>query len=796
MNLLADLTDAQAEAVSHVDGPLLVVAGPGSGKTRVITRRVAYLVDVAAVAPRNILAITFTNKAAAEMRGRIEQLIDPDAGRAFCSTFHSFCATFLRRFIDRIGFGRDFVIFDRSDSLACIKEAMDELRIDAQQWRPAAFGAAIAAWKDRFVDPDEAERESAGDYFASRAAKVYAYYLELLRQRNGLDFDDLLVHMVRILKDHDEVRETLQYRFQYILIDEYQDTNHAQYLLARYLTGVGSDDRSLPSGLANICVTGDPDQSIYGWRGADIGNILRFEEDFPSARVVKLEQNYRSTKLILAAADGLIRHNRDRKEKDLFTDNVQGRAVEVCLFEDEYTEARAMASRAADLVAMGTLPSEIAIFYRVNALSRPIEQALWEQRLPYVVVGALEFYARREIKDILGYLRVLANPRDDGSVVRVINTPTRGIGKVTVERLRGAARERGVSLLEVLDDLSDLKIPKTARASLGRFRGMLEELRARKGGPVADLVARVIQATDYEAYLEKCYPEQEEHEDRIGNVRQLVAAARHYDDQGAELGGDESPGDGSGPDAPSVVRGGFAGFLDYTSLLSEQDALEDGTEKVSLMTLHTAKGLEFDHVLIAGIEDGTLPHSRSKDTDSGLEEERRLLFVGMTRARKGLCLTYARWRTRYRETERRIPSPFLAELPDEAIKRLGAAARVASAGAAARAGWGGRRAIPARDELDQRSEVDDDESFAFGANSGGAADAAESAKPDPEPADDDGGGLDVPKPGERVYHQLFGAGIVKEISGRGAAQRVVVVFDTHGVKKLVLQYAKLARSRR
>ena len=748
MQLLDDLTEAQRQAVTHETGPLLVIAGPGSGKTRVITRRIGWLVNEGMPA-RNVLAITFTNKAASEMRSRIEDLLPNGYGRPFCSTFHSFCATFLRRYIDRLGFGLDFSIFDRSDSHACLREALDELQIDARQWRPQMFSVEISQAKDRFVTPEELLEESGGDLFATRAAQVYRYYQDMLKQRNALDFDDLLGHMVVLLRDHEDIRETLQNRFDTILVDEYQDTNHAQYLLAHHLTGPHQ----------RICVSGDPDQSIYGWRGADIGNILRFEEDFPSARVVKLEQNYRSTAAILEAADALIRHNTQRKEKQLFTENETGHLPEICLFQDEEAEARGIVSRIADLLASNVVASEIAIFYRVNSLSRPLEQALWERRLPYVVVGALEFYQRKEVKDLIGYLRAISNPNDDLSLLRVLNTPSRGIGKVTVEKLRAHAREHRLGLRATIAAALEVTgLTRRARSALKCFEELIEALRDLREGPTADLLEEIIRTTGYQEYLARTYPDED---DRIDNVQALVTAARSYDERVESLPNGGRERFDPDPDSPSLILGGLAGFLEYTALLSEQDALKDGENCVSLMTLHTAKGLEFDQVLIAGVEEGTIPHFRSREDGSDLEEERRLLFVGMTRARKGLCMTLARWRTRFNETERRLPSSFLREIPPEIVKSFGGIQPT---------GW------------------EDTESQEVCASAPAVIEA--SAEDEPWEKEQE------PQPGERVYHDFFGAGVVKELWGDGAARRVRVFFDTHGEKRLVLQFARLSRSHR
>ncbi len=670
-SLLADLTEPQLEAVRHVDGPLLVLAGAGSGKTRVITRRAAYLACVAAH-PRHILAITFTNKAAQEMRERIEAL-GTGSGLTAC-TFHAFCARTLRIHCGPAGDavrhgGRtlqpNFTIFDRADRRKVIKEAIEACDLSTTNWAPARVDAAIGRAKNRLETVDEFEAKEDG-WQNRTIARIYRAYQGLLDRYNALDFDDLLMRVALLLNRDEGLRQRLEDRYRYVLIDEYQDTNAAQYQIARLLTR----ERH------NLCATGDPDQSIYGWRGANIGNILSFEHDYPDARVVRLEQNYRSTKRILSAAGALIARNTSRKEKTLWTENEEGAAIRVIECESGDSEAAWIAEDIAGRLDSGgdgktegegkddlCSPRDVAIFYRVNAQSRALEEALLRRGIAYQIVRGLEFYARKEIKDTLAYLNVLLNPSDEVSLLRIINTPPRGIGATSVARLHESASRaegkdnlRGYSKDDLCSPLYDVIVGGGDHAGIGRSAGkvrvfgeLLTSLLAAVELPPHEAIERVVSLTG----LRAMYGAQEAVDrDPLANIDELISAAGEYEQMfpGATL----------------------QEWLEHTSLLSDVDGLQDELGAVTLMTLHAAKGLEFPHVYIVGLEDGMLPLRRRDcdpgDDDADTEEERRLCFVGMTRAKKRLTLCHARYRMLRGITERKARSPFLDELPRDEIE--------------------------------------------------------------------------------------------------------------------------------
>lgn len=623
--LLEGLTPAQKEAVQHIDGPLLVLAGPGSGKTRVITHRVAFMIEQG-IKPEGILAITFTNKAAGEMKERLERLI----GKAGCfiSTFHSMCARFLRRYADRVGYDRSFSIYDTDDSLQVIKDVLKALELDSTYFRPPAVRSTISEFKNSMITPQMALAQ-AGNFRQQRLAEIYRRYQEELRTRHSMDFDDLLLYMLEALQQED-VLEEMHQRFSHILVDEYQDTNKVQYLLIKALAGK----------LANLCVTGDPDQSIYGWRGANIYNILDFEKDFPNCKVVRLERNYRSTKRILKAAEKLIQNNTLRKEKGIYTENPEGEPVEIYEVFTEKEESRFIAEKIRHWIEEGIEPSEIGVFYRVNSLSRNLEEYFRFHGIAYVVVGGVAFYQRMEIKDVLAYARLLVNPYDTASFCRVINTPKRSIGKATVEVLKEVAYQEGLDYVELVyqvEELSQLK-PRAKKAVI-RFRETLDRIMECEFSPVGDFFEHLVEAVEYRRHLEKNYTGEELH-NRLSNLEELFVAAREYDQNFSD---------------------GLEGFLERVALISDVDEWEN-QQKVTLMTLHAAKGLEFKAVAIAGLEEGILPHSLCKDSVEQLEEERRLFYVGITRAKEHLLITYTRQRAMWGKTSYQIPSSFLDEL--------------------------------------------------------------------------------------------------------------------------------------
>ncbi len=632
--LLEGLTEPQREAVTHRDGPLLVLAGPGSGKTRVITHRAAYLACTA-TGPEHILTITFTNKAAGEMAERMARL---GLGRGLtCCTFHAFCARLLRMYHEPAGLAANFSIYDDSDQVGAVREALERVGLSSENFPPGAMLGQISRAKNEMCLPAEFRTQAKG-WQDQKLADLFAAYDAILAEQNAVDFDDLLVKTALLRGEHPELRERLENRYRYVLVDEYQDTNRAQYLIARGLC--------LERG--NLCVTGDPDQSIYAWRGADIGNILAFEEDFPTARVVRLEENYRSTPQILSAAAALIAHNRRRKAKALWTTRGEGPAVRVVECEEEKAEAAYIAGEVVRHVAEGGSYRDVAIFYRVNALTRNLEGALLDARVPYQIARGVAFYQRKEIKDVLAYLRLAVNPRDVAAFKRIINVPSRGLGKVTVERVLARVQATGRPVLEVLNDPESIPGAKKAVSALRSFVGLMTAVqRAAGGASVQDAVEYVMRHSGLIATWDG-----EPGNDALDNVKELITAAAEYDRQHP---------DGSG----SVT-----GWLEQISLISDVDAIEEGAGAVTLMTLHAAKGLEFDVIFIAGVEHGLLPHERGENERADVEEERRLLFVGMTRARRALTLTSVRWRSVWGRTQRRAKSLFLKELPQEGVDRV------------------------------------------------------------------------------------------------------------------------------
>ena len=635
MDLLADLTPSQRQAVTHVDGPLLVLAGAGSGKTRVITRRVAFLMKQG-VAGKSILAITFTNKAAGEMRRRIEAIAP--ASHVWVGTFHGLCARLLRTYAPLVGIDRGFTIYDQGDRLRAVKQALAQFDVEGLSITPERIDAAISRAKNDLVTPEMFAKRTL-DPNAAITAKVYAIYQKRLRESSAVDFDDLLVHLVTILKEHKDVRAELDRRFNYVLVDEYQDTNLAQYAIVRAL----SVDHP------NLCVTGDPDQSIYGWRGANLKNILEFEHDYPGTKVVKLERNYRSTKNILRVADHLIRFNTRRKAKALTTENPSGAPVELTIFATELDEARGVASKIVEKVREGEYTHRnIAVFCRVTALTRNLEQAFRAASIPYQVVGGVSFYERQEVKDVLSYLNLMANPKDDLAFTRVVNVPPRGVGATSLEKLAERASALGSPLLQIARQATDVPgLKDRAVSALRDFGLLMDELNALKDHTAEEVLTRLLALSGYQDFLETEAKAKGGNEDRLANILELVSAARMFDH--------EHPG-------ASILD-----FMEEVSLASAVDRWKDEGGSVTLMTLHAAKGLEFPVVFIVGLEQGILPHSRAKDDDNEMEEERRLLFVGITRAERELYLSHCRVREFRGQRQVTIPSWFLSELPDEAL---------------------------------------------------------------------------------------------------------------------------------
>ncbi|EMI27059.1 ATP-dependent helicase [Rhodopirellula europaea] len=631
-----DLTAAQAEAVQHIDGPLLIIAGPGSGKTRVVTHRIAYMLQ-SGIRPWQIAALTFTNKAADEMRSRVN-LLAPNQP-VWMGTFHRFCAQQLRRYAPMVGLAENYSIYDSSDSKSAMKRAVAAAGVSTSHTSPEQIASAISNAKNRLITPEIMAQQTgrAGD---TVAAKVYPVYQQQLLTANAVDFDDLLFHFARLLRENPEVRSNLDEKLKYIMVDEYQDTNLAQYAIVRAL----SVDHP------NLAVTGDPDQSVYGWRGADLNNILDFEKDYPTVKTVRLEQNYRSTPEILRVADQLIRHNRRRKQKNLFTDNPTGEAVTLRQYEDGYKEADGIADEIANqMIAGNSEPRDFAIMCRMNALTRSIEHALRNRGIPYQIVNGLEFYQRKEIKDLLAYLHLINNPRHDVAFQRVINTPTRGIGAKTLERIQRFADDHRIPMLDAARRVDEIDtLSKRAKTLVTSFIRLYDRLCIKATATLEDLLRYLIEEIKFVAYLERTTPEQQDN-NPIANVDEFISAAVEFDQM--------HPEDGS-----------LEAFLEQVALVSDTDAFEDSNNRVTLMTLHAAKGLEFPRVFIIAVEDNLLPHRRSKEDETQLEEERRLLFVGVTRAEQWLQISYAKLRSFRGENQPAIPSMFLGELPRDEMQ--------------------------------------------------------------------------------------------------------------------------------
>ncbi|MCS7033898.1 MAG: UvrD-helicase domain-containing protein, partial [Phycisphaerae bacterium] len=709
--ILADLTPPQRQAVTHVDGPLLIIAGAGSGKTRVITRRVAWLIRQG-IAPSGICAITFTNKAAAEMRQRVEELLRrrlrdfgqlDHPGPSIC-TFHSLCLRILRHYASLLNLSPDFTIYDSSDQARLLKDAIKLLDLSTTNFPPAGVQATISRAKNQLVSP-EAFAAAANGFYERQIAKIYARYQSMLQQNRAMDFDDLLMRTAFAMRDHPRLLAELQQRFSHIMIDEYQDTNHAQYIFAHALAGAHR----------NLAVVGDPDQSIYAWRGADIRNILDFERDYPDATVVRLEQNYRSTPTILALASELISHNTRRKDKALWTENPDGGPARVFLCQDENDEARVIVEQLQALHKAGRRWSDMAVFYRMNALSRVLEKAMFESGVPYQIARGVEFYNRKEIKDVLAYLRVIANPADQVSLERILNVPARGLSDATVNKLKSFAVANGITLFEALRRAGEVPgLSNRAVQSAGALVALLESC---KSGPVQAIMERVIRDSGYEQMLKRLDPAEE---NEIPNIEQLITSAAEFDSQNPQ--------------------GSLVDYLAAISLISDADHIQGGAGAVTLMTLHAAKGLEFPVVAIIGLEEGCLPHSRARESLEQLEEERRLLFVGITRAQQDLILTKAAYRTLRGLRERTISSPFLAELPAERLTVVD------------------RTGLPRV-----------------------GADAEEETC---------GSGVEF-REGQLVRHPRFGLGRIAQIAPGGRQTRAVVEFNTAGRKTLILEYAGL-----
>lgn len=633
------LNQQQKEAVRHTDGPLLIMAGAGSGKTRVLTHRIAYLLHEKDVAPRNILAITFTNKAAREMKERVHKLVGHEAEEIWMSTFHSLCVRILRRDIDRIGIDRNFSILDASDQLSVVKQVLKDLNLDPKKWDPRALLSRISSAKNELKDPEQFAQET-GDYFDQIALKVYKQYQQTLLKNQSLDFDDLIMQTIQLFKRVPEVLSYYQRRFQYIHVDEYQDTNHAQYQLVKMLA----------ERYQNLCVVGDSDQSIYRWRGADIQNILSFEEDYPDARVILLEQNYRSTKKILEAANHVIERNTSRKPKKLWTSNEDGEWIQYYQATTENDEAMYVADQIEKLRReKGWSYRDMAVLYRTNAQSRAIEEVFVKAGIPYQMVGGTKFYDRKEIKDLLAYLRLIANPNDDISFQRVVNVPKRGIGKTSMDKLSTYAQNHELSLFEAVSEAEHIGLSKKAANSLMDFQQMIKNWnQMQEYLSITEMVEEVLEKTGYEEMLKR--EKTLESVSRLENIEEFKTVTNRFEEEN---------------DDKTLIA-----FLTDLALISDIDQMDDENDddKVVMMTLHSAKGLEFPAVFLIGMEENIFPHSRSLMDDDEMEEERRLAYVGITRAEKLLYLTHAQMRTLYGRTNTNPLSRFIEEIPEALIE--------------------------------------------------------------------------------------------------------------------------------
>ena len=765
MSIYDKLNEPQREAVYHTDGPLLILAGAGSGKTRVLTHRIAYLIEERNVNPWNILAITFTNKAAGEMRERVDSLVGFGSESIWVSTFHSMCVRILRRFIDRLGYDNRFTIYDTDDQKTLMKEVCKKVAIDTKVFKERSLMSAISSAKNELILPDEFELNVGGDFAKLKIAKVYREYEAQLKANNALDFDDLLVKTVQLLQTQPDVLENYQERFRYIMVDEYQDTNTVQFQLVRLLAGK----------YRNLCVVGDDDQSIYKFRGANIRNILDFEHEFSDACVIKLEQNYRSTGNILNAANRVIANNKGRKEKTLWTANGEGELVHLRQFDTGYDEADFIAEDIKKEVRAGASYNDHAVLYRTNAQSRLLEEKFVAMNVPYKIVGGVNFYARREIKDLLAYLKTIDNGMDDIAVRRIINVPKRGIGLTTINRIQESAAERGLGFYETL--MAPELIPGIGRsaAKLDSFAALIEYFKGLTGQiSITDLLREVIEKTGYMESLDS--EDKEDAQARKENIDELINKAAAYEEAAEDR------------DEPATL----SAFLEEVALVADIDSLDEEQDYVVLMTLHSAKGLEFPHVYLAGMEDGLFPSymTITSDDRDDLEEERRLCYVGITRAEQELTLTCARRRMVRGETQYNKISRFIKEIPAELLDT------------------GSRRIEPETEvPVQQNTYAHAREAFrarAFGAaysngagkssgvSSGKSSQGLASLQKGSQLAAGSGGSPDYAE-GDRVRHVKFGEGTVLEIRSGGRDYEVTVDFDSAGVRKMFAKFAKLVK---
>lgn len=742
MSIYDSLNEEQKKGVFTTEGPVLLLAGAGSGKTRVLTHRIAYLIDELGVNSYQIMAITFTNKAAGEMKERVERLVGMGADSIWVTTFHSTCVRILRRFADRLGYDNSFTIYDTDDQKSVMKDVCKHLQIDTKQMKERTILSAISSAKNELVGVQEYETQAMGDFRKQKVAAAYREYQNILKKNNAMDFDDLIMNAVELFKACPDVLEYYQKRFRYIMVDEYQDTNTSQYELVAMLAAK----------YKNLCVVGDDDQSIYGWRGANIRNILDFEKDFPDTTVIKLEQNYRSTKKILEAANAVIHHNQTRKDKTLWTENDSGSILHIYKADNEYDECRFVAEKILELEKQGKTRNQMAVLYRTNAQSRAVEDQMVKRGIPYRLFGGVRFYERKEIRDILSYLKVLANPADTIALRRIINVPKRGIGETSLDKLAAFAEENGLSLYGALSRLDEITTLKTRVAKFKDFYGLFEQLREDADGlSVSELIDAIVKRT---GYLQLLMAEgTDDALNRIQNIDEFVNKAAEYDKANPE--------------------GKLEGFLEEVALVADIDSYEEGEETVALMTLHSAKGLEFPYVFIIGMEEGIFPGFRAVmyGGEKEIEEERRLCYVGITRAKEELYLTHAKSRMQHGITQYNPPSRFLKEIPADLVD------------------------MPTRQISDMAKKYD----------------AMTQNKPAlgrknvlPPTAKFGGVGMkkEMPAPkdfklsygvGDKVRAPKYGIGTVVSINNGGADFEVTVSFGAKGTKKFMARLSKLIK---
>ncbi|TFJ92606.1 DNA helicase PcrA [Lentibacillus salicampi] len=733
--LLNGLNTEQQQAVQHTEGPLLIMAGAGSGKTRVLTHRIAYLLGEKDVPTRNVLAITFTNKAAREMKERVNRLVGPAGKQIWVSTFHSMCVRILRRDIDRIGYSQNFSILDSGDQLSVIKQILKDLNIDPKKFDPRAMLGQISGAKNGLITPEEYSK-NVGDFFQRQVSHVYERYQKTLQKNQALDFDDLIMQTIHLFKRVPEVLEYYQRRFQYIHVDEYQDTNHAQYYLVKQLA----------NRYQNLCVVGDSDQSIYRWRGADIANILSFEKDYPSARVIFLEQNYRSTKSILDAANEVIQNNSGRKPKNLWTENDDGKKLHYFQGSTEQEEALFVTNKIQELTGEGYSLNDMAVLYRTNAQSRAVEDTLVKSDIAYQMVGGTKFYDRKEIKDLTAYLRLITNPDDDISFERVVNVPKRGIGKTSIERLRAYTAEHGISFYQAVKEVDFIGVTKKAAIALAKFGSLIQTLSQQQEFLTAtDMVEAILERTGYEEMLKS--ERSLESQSRLENLEEFKTVTQDFEESA---------------DDKTLIA-----FLTDLALVADIDRVDeeemDNEPKVTLMTLHAAKGLEYPVVFLVGMEENVFPHSRSMFDDEEMEEERRLAYVGITRAEQELYLTHAKMRTIYGRTNMNPISRFINEIPEDLVDGIEQVRQSMYGSLYGSFGKAEDRPLQPKRRAEKMQQTTGAESQTW-------------------------------SPGDKAEHKKWGVGTVVKVQGEGEGMELDIAFPAPtGIKRLLAKFAPITK---